>query len=86
MKHQYTENIPEELVEEGILYISKKYNIAIHKCCCGCGNEVVTPISSSGWQLTENDGKISLTPSIGSFSLPCKSHYWIKNSEVHWAK
>jgi hypothetical protein len=31
------------------------------------------------------DGKtISLDPSIGNWSFPCQSHYWITSSEVRW--
>lgn len=27
---------------------------------------------------------LSLNPSIGNFSIPCKSHYFIKDSKVRW--
>jgi len=81
---KFIENIPKEL-EDGILYISMGYATAIHKCCCGCGNEVVTPFSPTDWQLQFDGKTISLYPSIGSWSLPCQSHYWIINNEVKWA-
>jgi len=58
----------------------------LHKCCCGCGNEVVTPLSPSDWQLTFNGETISLFPSIGNWSFPCRSHYWIRKNEVKWAE
>ena len=44
LNHKFVDKIPEE-IEEGILYVSIPYETAIHKCCCGCGSEVVTPIS-----------------------------------------
>lgn len=63
-----------------------EYCTAIHKCVCGCGNKVVTPISPTGWQL-EFDGKsISLCPSIGNWNFDCQSHYWIKKSKIQHAK
>jgi hypothetical protein len=32
------------------------------------------------------DGRsISLDPSIGNWSFPCKSHYWIRSGRVRWA-
>jgi hypothetical protein len=34
------------------LYVSLEYATAIHACACGCGNEVVTPLSPNGWKLT----------------------------------
>ena len=29
---------------------------------------------------------ISLEPSVGNWSLPCRSHYWIERNRVIWAK
>lgn len=32
------------------------------------------------------DGEnISLHPSIGNWSFPCQSHYWIKNGSIKWS-
>jgi hypothetical protein len=84
LKHEFVEFIPEELTE-GTLYISKKYGTAVHKCCCGCGSEVVTPLSATGWKLTSDGRTLSLYPSIGNWSLPCKSHYFITRNRVEWA-
>jgi hypothetical protein len=85
-KHRFVENIPEEK-EEGFLYISMEYGTAIHKCVCGCGNDVVTPLSPNlGWQLTYDGETISLNPSIGNWYFPCKTHYWIKNNKIVLAK
>lgn len=82
--HEFVEFIPEKL-EERTLYISKKYGTAVHKCCCGCGREVVTPLSPTGWRLTFDGKSVSLYPSIGSWSLPCQSHYFITKNKVTWA-
>ena len=35
---KFVDKIP-EIIENGNIYISIPFNIAIHKCCCGCGNE-----------------------------------------------
>ncbi len=85
MKHKFVEFIPDEL-EDGILYISIIYATVLHKCGCGCGNEVVTPLSPSDWQLTFDGEAISLFPSIGNWSFPCRSHYWIRKNKVVWVK
>lgn len=82
--HEFVEYIPEEL-KERTLYISRQHGTAVHKCCCGCGREVVTPLSPTGWQLTFDGTSVSLYPSIGSWSLPCQSHYFITESRVVWA-
>ena len=85
ISHKFVEFIPDNL-EDGIIYISLVYCTAIHKCFCGCGNEVVTPISPTDWQLSFNGKSVSLYPSIGNWNFDCKSHYWIKNNEVKWAR
>src|SRR5436190_16260139 len=81
---EFVEYIPEE-IKERTLYISETYGTAVHKCCCGCGREVVTPLSPTGWQLTFDGKSVSLYPSIGSWSLPCQSHYFITKNKVVWA-
>lgn len=84
LEHEFVEFIPEDL-KERTLYISKKYGTAVHKCCCGCGREVVTPLSPVGWQLTFDGKAVSLYPSIGNWRLPCQSHYFITKNKVVWA-
>ncbi|MGO9620401.1 MAG: DUF6527 family protein [Desulfobaccales bacterium] len=61
------------------------YGTAIHKCCCGCGEKVVTPFSPTDWKLIFDGVSISLDPSIGNWSFKCKSHYWIRHNRVIWA-
>jgi hypothetical protein len=84
LAYEFVEYIPEKL-KERTLYISKTYGTAMHKCCCGCGREVVTPLSPTGWKLTFDGKSVSLYPSIGSWSLPCQSHYFITKNKVVWA-
>lgn len=78
---KYVEYIPEEIAE-GVLYISEQYRTAVHKCCCGCGQEVVTPLSPAEWTVRCNGGRVSLSPSVGNWSYPCRSHYVIRNGRV----
>jgi hypothetical protein len=80
---KFVEYIPDHL-EEGIIYISLPFGVAVHKCCCGCSYKVITPLSDDWWTLTINGDLISLDPSIGNFQFPCKSHYSIKNNEIIW--
>src|SRR5437870_10473728 len=63
------------ILRSGVLYVSRKYQTATHLCCCGCGASVVTPLKPGGWKLTTKRGTVTLYPSIGSWSLPCRSHY-----------
>ena len=82
--HQIVEFIPERLTE-GILYVSHRYGTAVHKCACGCGEEVVTPLSPTDWSIQIDNGAATLHPSIGNWSLVCRSHYFIRKGKVVWA-
>jgi hypothetical protein len=84
LHHQFVEYIPEQL-DPGVLYVTVRFGTVVHTCCCGCGQEVVTPLSPTDWQLTFDGESVSLYPSIGNWSLPCRSHYWIKKNRVVWA-
>jgi len=84
LKHQFVEFIPDQL-EQGTIYVSIRFATASHLCCCGCGNRVVTPIQPTDWKLIFDGKTVSLDPSIGNWSFPCQSHYWIRNDSVKWA-
>ena len=84
LSHKFVEYIPERL-EDGVLYISQRYGTAAHKCCCGCGEEVITPLNPTDWALQVDGDVVTLHPSIGNWSFTCRSHYWIRRSKVIWA-
>jgi len=79
----FVEFVPEKL-EEGKIYISQTYLTASHNCPCGCGHRVVTPLKPKpkGWRLTADGDFVTLWPSIGNWSFPCRSHYWIKRNRI----
>ncbi|MDR2239633.1 MAG: hypothetical protein LBE33_04255 [Zoogloeaceae bacterium] len=77
----FVEYVPAKLDEE-VLYISRKYKVAVHLCCCGCGEKVVTPLSPAEWSIHGDEKMVSLHPSVGNWSMACRSHYCIKNNKV----
>jgi hypothetical protein len=83
LRPEYVKHVPEAL-SEGVLYISEEFETAGHLCCCGCGEEVFTPLNKAQWTLSKNQqtGTASLCPSIGNWKYACRSHYWIKNNVV----
>lgn len=85
IQHKFVEFIP-DLIEEGVLYITIEYCTAIHKCVCGCGNEVVTPLSPNDWELIFDGKTVSLSPSIGNWNFDCKSHYFITRNKIRYAR
>ena len=85
LQYKFIELVP-PVLEEGVLYISVEYCSVIHKCVCGCGNKVVTPLSPTEWELTFDGRSVSLYPSIGNWNFECKSHYWITKNKVKFAR
>lgn len=84
LTHEFVDYIP-SVLDEAVLYVSIPFATVLHRCCCGCGNEVVTPLDPTDWQMTFDGKSISLTPSIGNWGLPCQSHYWVHRNRVRWA-
>ena len=82
--HKFVEFMPEKL-EPGVIYVSLRFALVSHQCACGCGEEVVTPLSPKDWQLIFNGDTVSLYPSIGNWKFQCRSHYWIDQNRAVWA-
>lgn len=81
LEHHFVEHAPQPLVP-GVLYISMEFATAMHLCCCGCSREVVTPFSPTDWKLIFDGETVSLTPSVGNWNFPCRSHYIIRRNRV----
>lgn len=84
LSHRFETSFPDRL-EPGILYISLKYDTTAHLCACGCGNPVLLPLHPTGWRFTYDGTDVSLSPSVGNWSFPCRSHYWIDHGHVRWS-
>jgi hypothetical protein len=84
LKPEFVRAIPERPEPEK-LYVSIDFATTLHLCCCGCGNEVVAPLSRTDWSVIYNGESVSLHPSIGNWSFQCRSHYWVKQGRIEWA-
>ena len=84
LEHRFVEFVPKEL-EDNVLYVSLRFSTVVHKCACGCGNKTITPLSPTDWRLIYNGRSVTIKPSIGNWSFPCQSHYWIKENCIQWA-
>jgi hypothetical protein len=80
----FVEFVP-DVLEDGILYVSMEHATVVHRCACGCARKVVTPLSPTDWQMKFDGRDVSLTPSIGNWNFPCRSHYWIREGKPKWA-
>ena len=81
LEHRFVERFP-DVLEPGVLYVSLEYGSVAHSCCCGCGEEVVTPLTPTDWNITYDGETITLHPSVGSWTLTCRSHYVIRRNRV----
>lgn len=85
IRPEFVESAPAQLID-GVLYISDRFRTALHKCCCGCGREVVTPLNPAKWSYIQQGNLVTLKPSIGNWSFECRSHYHIIRNKVVWGQ
>lgn len=81
LQHQFVRSVPREL-EPGVLYVSIDFSTVVHSCCCGCGEQVVTPLTPTDWRMTFDGETVSLHPSVGNWNQKCRSHYVIRQGKV----
>ena len=73
-----------ELFEENVIYISDKFEVSIHRCLCGCGSKTVMPLGKGNWNYSIDNDKLTMSPSVGNYQMPCKSHYIITNGGANF--
>lgn len=92
--HAFVDTVP-DAPDPGVIYVSLKYSTAVHLRACGCGFEVVTPLSPTDWQIAYDgetlsliggDDAVSRAGSIGNWSFSCGSHYLIRRGRVQWRR
>jgi hypothetical protein len=69
---------------DGVIYLSERFRMASHRCACGCGFDVDL-LLGDGHRISGSDEAPTVSPSIGVWGSPCKSHYWIRSGRVDWA-
>lgn len=84
-RHEVVGSIP-EVLKPNTLYVTTDADVAGHLCACGCGREVITPLSPTDWSVSFDRQGATLYPSIGNWAFPCRSHYFISNGGVVWAR
>jgi hypothetical protein len=82
-QHVFVESFPDDL-EPSMLYVSMDFASVAHKCACGCGLPIYTPLTPLGWRLIYDGESISLYPSLAHDGAPCRSHYWIQRNTIRW--
>lgn len=81
---EFVEEIPAE-INDGYLYLCLQYNAVIHKCACGCGEIISTPLDKKhGWVMQYDGETVTLSPSVGNGSYKCRSHYFIRGNNIVW--
>ncbi|WP_221416090.1 DUF6527 family protein [Sphingomonas kyeonggiensis] len=84
LKTVFVDEIP-EILEDGVLYVSRACKVALHNCACGCGEEVSTPLVATEYNLTMEGNDASVWPSVGNHDFARASHYVIQQGRIVWA-
>lgn len=84
LRAEFVETMPDTL-QDGFIYVSERYRIALHNCCCGCGEEVSTPLGATEYTLSVHGDGVTVFPSVGNHDFACRSHYFISGGDVLWA-
>lgn len=84
LTHHFVTAFP-DVLNPGVIYISLEYDTSAHLCACGCGNRVILPLRPTAWRVTYDGETVSFSPSVGNWSFPCRSHYWIDRGLIRWS-
>ena len=82
MRYQYesVERIPREMADS-VVYHTEEFELAGLLCACGCGHRVTLLVPDSH-QVWNEGGYATVSPSVGVFDAPCKSHFFIRCGNV----
>lgn len=72
--------------EYGVLYVSLYFGLVICLCPDGCGEQAIMPIKPhdpNGWDYKEENGKVTLSPSIAT-NCPNGGHFFIRENKIIW--
>lgn len=68
----------------GVVYISMKHRMVVHRCACGCGQLSEFMLDPIRFRMAYDGESVSFHPSIGNSNLRCRSHYWIRRNRIEW--
>jgi hypothetical protein len=87
---EFVEDTPDSISED-IVFVVQDGNLPellAFKCPCGCNARIILnllPDASPKWSyVIDEEGKINVYPSIWR-QIGCKSHFFVKESNVDWA-
>ena len=83
---KFVECIPTEGKDliPGIVYISMKHNMVVHRCPCECGGLSEFMLDPIRFRMEYDGRSVTFEPSIGNSNLQCRSHYWIRDNQIQW--
>jgi len=89
---EYADDIPERLPKRVIVLVAMgdypKW--AAFKCPCGRGHTVMLNLDASrqpSWSLTRSGtGNLTIAPSIDYFDAGRRCHFFLRDSQILWAK
>lgn len=90
-KYNFTHDVPDEFRQSVVYIVGEEgfYWQLVMLCPCGCGAILYMSLLEEefpSWSFTINDKKeLSIHPSINRF-VGCKSHFFLRQGRVVWAK
>jgi len=90
-KYKYEDDFPESIKESVIYIIGDKESpwLIAFKCPCGCSQTIQLNLlkdADPNWKFKLTiQKKINISPSVWR-TTGCKSHFFIRNSKVDWAR
>lgn len=89
-KFRIVEEPPENLKPRTIYVIQdgNEPDSLVFDCPCGCGNRIelnLLPDCRPQWAFKVKGKKLSISPSVWA-TRGCRSHFWIREGRVEWAR
>lgn len=78
--------LPDKL-GRSLYVVGEKPKWAILECPCGCGDTIDVNLMRSRspvWELSMQNGKATLYPSLWVSKQKCGAHFWIRHGKIDW--
>jgi hypothetical protein len=70
-------------LEPDAVYVNEDFELASLLCPCGCAHKI-TLLYPDGHTVDNDGGYATVSPSIGVWDAPCRSHFYITRGHVDW--
>jgi hypothetical protein len=72
-------------LDHNVVYVNEEFELATLLCPCGCGHKI-TLLCPDGHTVKNDDGFATVSPSIGVWDRPCRSHFCLTRGRIAWCR